>query len=95
MTNPHTDPDEAVTRDQGKPQGLARTMSLSRKVGVLLVGVPLVALGIALLPLPGPGSLLILAGLAVLALEFAWAERWSRRIRDGFRAVWERLTSRR
>ena len=67
MTNPHTDPDPAVTRDQGKPQGQSRTMSVSRKVGVLLVGVPLLGLGIALLPLPGPGSLLILAGLAVLA----------------------------
>ncbi len=69
-------------------------MSVSRKVGVLLVGVPLLGLGIALLPLPGPGSLVILAALAVLSLEFAWAERWSRQIRDGFRAVFEKLTGR-
>jgi uncharacterized protein (TIGR02611 family) len=95
VTGPHTDPDPAATRDHGEPPARSRTMSLSRKLGVLLVGVPLVALGIALLPLPGPGSLVILAGLAVLAVEFAWAERWSRRIRDGFVAVWERLTSRR
>lgn len=94
MTNPHTDPDPAAPRDQGKPQGQSRTMSVSRKVGVLLVGVPLLGLGIALLPLPGPGSLVILAALAVLSLEFAWAERWSRRIRDGFRAVFEKLTGR-
>lgn len=70
-------------------------MSLSRKLGVLLVGLPLVVVGIILLPLPGPGSLVIFAGLAVLAIEFAWAERWSRRIRDGVRAVWERITGRR
>ena len=69
-------------------------MSVSRKVGVLLVGVPLLGLGIALLPLPGPGSLVILAALAVLSLEFAWAERWSRQIRDWFMAVFEKLTGR-
>lgn len=31
--------------------------------------------GIAMLVLPGPGLLVIALGLAMLALEFAWAER--------------------
>jgi uncharacterized protein (TIGR02611 family) len=70
-------------------------MSVSRKVGVLLVGVPLLGLGIVLLPLPGPGSLLIVAALAVLSLEFAWADRWSRQIRDGFKAVLAKVAGRR
>jgi len=30
---------------------------------------------------PGPGSLLILAGLSVLALEFVWARRVLRKIK--------------
>jgi uncharacterized protein (TIGR02611 family) len=70
-------------------------MSVTRKVGVLLVGVPLLGLGIVLLPLPGPGSLLIVAALAVLSLEFAWADRWSRQIRDGFKAVVAKVAGRR
>ena len=32
-------------------------------------------LGFVLIPLPGPGLLVVAAGLAVLALEFAWAEQ--------------------
>ena len=34
------------------------------------------ALGIALIVLPGPAFLVIPAGLAILAVEFAWAKRW-------------------
>ena len=32
-----------------------------------------------MIPLPGPGLLIVAAGLAILALEFAWAERWLER----------------
>ena len=38
------------------------------------VGATLVIIGIILLVLPGPGIPLIIAGLAILATEFAWAE---------------------
>jgi uncharacterized protein (TIGR02611 family) len=69
-------------------------VSLTRKIGVLVIGLPLLVLGVALIPLPGPGTVLILAGLAVLSLEFAWADRMSRRIRDGFRAVLAKITGR-
>ena len=39
------------------------------------MGTLVIALGVVLLPLPGPGWLVIFAGLAILASEFAWAER--------------------
>jgi uncharacterized protein (TIGR02611 family) len=39
----------------------------------LTVGGTLVAVGVALLVLPGPGLLVIALGLALLATEFAWA----------------------
>jgi hypothetical protein len=38
-------------------------------------------LGIALVVLPGPAFLVIPAGLAILAIEFAWARRWLGRAR--------------
>ena len=43
-------------------------------------GFTLLAFGIALLVLPGPGWLMIAAGLALLAAEFAWARyvQWGR-----------------
>lgn len=36
-------------------------------------GLTLVMLGIFLLVLPGPGMLTIAGGLAILAIDFAWA----------------------
>jgi uncharacterized protein (TIGR02611 family) len=45
------------------------------RVPFALVGFTLVLAGLALLVLPGPGLLVIAAGLAMLALEFTWAER--------------------
>jgi uncharacterized protein (TIGR02611 family) len=45
------------------------------RIAVAVVGVAVVALGIFLLPFPGPGWLVIFLGLGILATEFAWAER--------------------
>lgn len=47
-------------------------------MGTVVVGVAggaLLLTGIALLVLPGPGFVLVAAGLAILATRFAWAER--------------------
>jgi uncharacterized protein (TIGR02611 family) len=52
------------------------------RLGVTVLGVAIIALGIVLLPLPGPGWVIIFAGLGVLATEYTWASRllvWMRR----------------
>jgi uncharacterized protein (TIGR02611 family) len=48
------------------------------RLAVLVIGVVITAAGLVLLVTPGPGLLLIVAGLGILATEFAWA----RRLRD-------------
>src|SRR5687767_6628768 len=45
------------------------------RAAVVIVGFLIVLVGLAMIPLPGPGLLVVAAGLAVLALEFVWAER--------------------
>ena len=45
------------------------------RVPFALLGFTVVLVGVAMLVLPGPGLLVIAAGLGMLALEFAWAER--------------------
>ncbi|GAA3821674.1 hypothetical protein GCM10022226_47450 [Sphaerisporangium flaviroseum] len=52
-----------------------RTGRLTVKVIIGVVGAALVIGGLLLVPLPGPGWLIVFAGLAVLATEFAWAHR--------------------
>jgi Putative transmembrane protein (PGPGW) len=46
-----------------------------RKTTITVLGWLLVLAGIAALILPGPGLLLLLAGLIVLSQEYEWAER--------------------
>lgn len=48
-------------------------MALVRRSIITVVGLLIVAGGIALMVLPGPGILLVVVGLAVLATEYAWA----------------------
>lgn len=50
-------------------------MQFAKRFAVTIVGFALLALGGALMVLPGPGVLIIVAGLAVLASEYAWARR--------------------
>ena len=57
------------------------TMKHIKRVVIAVVGGTVLALGIALIVLPGPAFLVIPAGLAILAFEFAWARRWLRSAR--------------
>lgn len=45
----------------------------SKRIAVTVVGAVLVAGGLVMLVLPGPGLLVIVAGFAVLGTEYAWA----------------------
>lgn len=47
----------------------------AKRLLVFLVGVSILLAGVAMLALPGPGVVVIIVGLVVLATEFAWAER--------------------
>ncbi|WP_030214818.1 TIGR02611 family protein [Streptomyces bikiniensis] len=59
-----------------------RTLHLSWQVGVFVVGLAVVVAGVLMLVLPGPGWLVIFAGMAIWATEFVWAQlvlRWTKR----------------
>jgi uncharacterized protein (TIGR02611 family) len=46
-----------------------------RRIAVSVAGFVLILAGLAMLVLPGPGILVIVAGLAILATEYVWAQR--------------------
>ena len=59
-----------------------RALHLSWQVGVFIVGLAVVVAGVIMLPLPGPGWLVIFGGMAIWATEFVWAQlalRWTKR----------------
>jgi hypothetical protein len=46
-----------------------------KRIGVTIVGGILLLIGLVMMVTPGPGILLIIAGLAVLGTEYVWAQR--------------------
>jgi len=68
-----------------------RTGRATLQLLVGLLGTAVVILGIILIPFPGPGWLIVLAGLAILSLEFVWAERLLRFTRERLEMWWHWL----
>ena len=59
-----------------------RALHLSWQVGVFVLGLAVVVAGVIMLPLPGPGWVVIFGGMAIWATEFVWAQlvlRWTKR----------------
>jgi uncharacterized protein (TIGR02611 family) len=69
-----TEPDErgsrvgVLDRIRANPTG-----RLSLKIAIAVLGGAVVAAGIVMIPFPGPGWAVVILGLAIWAVEFAWA----------------------
>lgn len=70
MTDPQTA--QATTKPR-KDRG--RSHAAARKILLTIVGGAVTLVGIAMMVLPGPGLIVIVLGLWILAQEFDWAER--------------------
>jgi uncharacterized protein (TIGR02611 family) len=46
-----------------------------KRIAVTIAGGAIVLVGLVMLVLPGPGVVVIIAGLALLATEYVWAQR--------------------
>lgn len=64
-------------------------MHRAKQFAVTIVGAALLLVGLALMVLPGPGILVIVAGLAVLASEYVWAQTLLRRAKRKAQQVQE------
>ncbi|MCZ6747494.1 MAG: PGPGW domain-containing protein [Acidobacteria bacterium] len=65
---------------------------------MLIIGITIILIGIALLVLPGPGTLVIILGLALLGTEFIWARRLLKRVKESgdhaARGLWSYIRGR-
>lgn len=61
-----------------------------RKPLVGMIGTTFIILGLLLVPLPGPGWLIVFGGLAVLATEFVVAEKARQWLITRFQSLWKR-----
>ncbi|MGA8142488.1 MAG: PGPGW domain-containing protein [Candidatus Acidiferrales bacterium] len=61
---------------------LFRSIQQTKRFLKILFGFTLLALGVVMLVTPGPGWLVIVLGLGVLAAEFVWARRLLDRLKE-------------
>ncbi len=61
---------------------LDTTYRHARRVVITVVGGSVVAVGVAMIVLPGPAFIVIPVGLGILGLEFAWARRWLETVKE-------------
>ena len=54
----------------------------AKKIVVAVIGTTLFIFGMIMLVTPGPGVAVIIAALAMLSLEFAWARRWLKIVKE-------------
>jgi uncharacterized protein (TIGR02611 family) len=57
-------------------------LSLTTKIVVTTVGALVILAGFVMLVAPGPGIVAIILGLAILATEWDWAERWMKKAKE-------------
>jgi drug/metabolite transporter (DMT)-like permease len=60
-----------------------QTVQQVKRWSKIVSGFTLLAIGIVMLVTPGPGWLVIIAGLALLAAEYVWARRLLQRVKAG------------
>jgi hypothetical protein len=60
----------------------------AKKIAIIVIGATLCLFGFAMLVTPGPGILVILAGISILAIEFAWAKRLLREVKQRTQGLW-------
>lgn len=58
------------------------TYKAARRTVVGIVGATVLLLGILMIATPGPAIVVIPVGLAILSIEFTWARRWLKRLRE-------------
>lgn len=51
------------------------TLKKAKQVVIAIIGFTVLAIGIAMIVLPGPALIVIPVGLGILATEFIWARR--------------------
>jgi uncharacterized protein (TIGR02611 family) len=61
---------------------LFATYKLVKRIAIAVAGFTVLLVGVAMIVLPGPAIVVIPAGLAILALEFAWAKRLLTEVRE-------------
>ena len=64
---------------------------LARRLVIGSFGLTVLLVGVAMIVLPGPAFIVIPVGLGILGIEFTWARRWLKTLKDRTEGIVEGL----
>lgn len=64
---------------------MSKTLRQIRKIIIAVVGFTLLLIGVVMIALPGPATLIIPLALAILGTEFLWARRLLEKVKAKLR----------
>ncbi|MGH7950208.1 MAG: PGPGW domain-containing protein [Candidatus Binataceae bacterium] len=70
---------------------VVKTVAQARKLIIGVIGTTVLLAGIVMLATPGPGWVAIFLGLSILSVEFVWAARLLKRLKDKGRDISNRV----
>jgi len=81
---PSSDPQRLPPFEERRRANVSRSaVRHLRRLAVGVIGLTVLAIGVAMIVLPGPATVVIPLGLGILAVEFAWARRMLERLKNG------------
>jgi tellurite resistance protein TerC len=85
---PSSDPQGPPPDGHRRPATVSRSaLRHLRRLAIGVIGVTVLTIGVAMIVLPGPATVVIPLGLGILAVEFAWARRMLERLKNGANQV--------
>ncbi|MBO2989091.1 TIGR02611 family protein [Leucobacter tardus] len=63
-------------------------LNIVYKTLITIIGVAVVIIGVILIPLPGPGWLIVFIGMTILGSEYHWARRFTSWLRMMLARFW-------
>lgn len=66
---------------------MLRTVGQVKRLIIGVSGFTVLLIGVAMIVLPGPASIVVPIGLAILATEFVWAARLLKTMKDKYQII--------
>lgn len=86
----------APKREIHGPRAVIRFIARSgKRIGVTVLGFLVLLAGVIMMVTPGPGAVAIIAGLAILATEYTWAEIMLDKVKEKARQAGNAVRKRR
>ena len=66
---------------------LLRSVRSAKRLVIALIGFTVLAIGVAMIVLPGPAIVVIPVGLGILATEFVWARTLLKKVKENLQRL--------